>query len=52
MAKSGWLTDGTSYVEFGAGRARLTSYLLECISTQSKSKVLLVDRGTTRHKVC
>ena len=53
LAKSGWLdSDGTIYIEFGAGRARLTTYLLNIISTHSKSKVLLVDRDASRHKVC
>ena len=52
IAKSGWLdVDGTIYAEFGAGAARLTSYLLGIISTHSKSKVLLVDRDAPRHKV-
>jgi len=51
MEKAGWLVDGTDYIEFGAGRARLSSYLLECIGSQSKSNVLLIDRDTTRNKV-
>lgn len=51
MQRCGWLTDGTAYIEFGAGRARLTSYLLESIGTHSNSSVLLVDRDATRNKV-
>lgn len=51
LQKAGWLTDGTAYIEFGAGRARLTAYLLQSIPTQAKSSVLLVDRDTTRIKV-
>ena len=53
LAKAGWSdAEGTIYIEFGAGRARLTTYLLDIISTHSKSKVLLVDRDASRHKVC
>ncbi|XP_067929861.1 tRNA:m(4)X modification enzyme TRM13 homolog isoform X2 [Watersipora subatra] len=50
MERAGWLTDGTTFIEFGAGRARLTSYLLGTISNQRNSSVLLIDRGTTRNK--
>jgi len=51
MEEDGLLTDGNLYVEFGAGRARLTTYLMEAISNQPNSHFILVDRDHARNKV-
>lgn len=51
MEKLGWITDSTIYCEFGAGRARLTTYLIDVTTKHSNSHFILIDRDHTRNKV-
>ena len=51
ITEAGWMQDGTVYVEFGAGRARLSTYLIELAGDQNDSVFILVDRYHARNKV-
>lgn len=44
------LKDGTSYVEYGAGKGQVAFWLAQAIASHPNSNVLLIDRASLRHK--
>ncbi|KAH8347163.1 hypothetical protein KR059_005947 [Drosophila kikkawai] len=52
LEKDDQLVDGTSYVEFGAGKGQLAFFLATVLEDQklTRSQVILVDRLSLRHK--
>lgn len=53
LSKEGFLDTSscpTCFIEFGAGRGKLTRWLTESITDNSKALFLLIDRGAQRYK--
>ncbi|KYM97908.1 tRNA guanosine-2'-O-methyltransferase TRM13 like protein [Cyphomyrmex costatus] len=50
LEQAGLVQDDTCFIEFGAGKARLTYWLGQIIKDKSNSCILLVDRSSHRHK--
>lgn len=50
MEKENFLQPKTCYIEFGAGKGTVSYWLARTISNLEKSKVLLIDRESHRHK--
>lgn len=50
LENSQLIQDNTCFIEFGAGRGKLTYWLAQAIKGQSGSSILLVDRSSHRHK--
>ncbi|KAJ0065585.1 hypothetical protein NL108_013493 [Boleophthalmus pectinirostris] len=51
MAALGLLRGGRCFVEFGAGRGKLSHWIHEALRGQPELQVLLVERSSTRFKV-
>lgn len=47
----GFLSDGSTFIEFGAGRGQLSFWLGEVLQKNNNCSLLLVDRASTRHKL-
>ena len=50
MNEQGILGEFT-YIEYGAGRAGLSSYVAERIDKEKKAQFIIVDRDTRRRKL-
>ncbi|XP_012285163.1 tRNA:m(4)X modification enzyme TRM13 homolog [Orussus abietinus] len=50
LANAGLVRDNTCFIEFGAGKGKLTYWLAQIIRDQRNSAVLLVDRSSHRNK--
>ncbi|XP_043287308.1 tRNA:m(4)X modification enzyme TRM13 homolog [Venturia canescens] len=50
LKKAGLTQDNTCFIEFGAGKGKLTYWLAQTILDKSGSSVLLIDRSSHRHK--
>lgn len=50
MESENFFTPNTCFVEYGAGKAELTFWLAQAIEALHKSKIIVVDRQSHRHK--
>ncbi|XP_076622449.1 tRNA:m(4)X modification enzyme TRM13 homolog [Colletes latitarsis] len=50
LERSGLVQDNTCFIEFGAGKGKLTYWLGQMIKDMKDSCILLVDRSSHRHK--
>lgn len=50
LERAGLVEDNTCYIEFGAGKGKLTYCLGQIIKNKRKSCILLVDKSSHRHK--
>ncbi|XP_066589491.1 tRNA:m(4)X modification enzyme TRM13 homolog [Prorops nasuta] len=50
LEQAGLIRDKTCFIEFGAGRGKLTYWLAQAIKDKTDSSILLVDRSSHRHK--
>ncbi|XP_012261766.2 tRNA:m(4)X modification enzyme TRM13 homolog [Athalia rosae] len=50
LQRANLLQDDTCFIEFGAGKGKLTYWLAQAIKEQQNSAVMLVDRSSHRHK--
>ncbi|XP_051163267.1 tRNA:m(4)X modification enzyme TRM13 homolog isoform X2 [Leptopilina boulardi] len=50
LENSKLIQNNTCFIEFGAGKGKLTYWLAQVIKGQSESSLLLVDRSSHRHK--
>ncbi|XP_067126997.1 tRNA:m(4)X modification enzyme TRM13 homolog isoform X2 [Centruroides vittatus] len=44
------LSNETCFVEFGAGRGQLTSWIIQAVNNKNSCKFILIDRASQRHK--
>uniref|UniRef100_T1H6X0 tRNA:m(4)X modification enzyme TRM13 n=1 Tax=Megaselia scalaris TaxID=36166 RepID=T1H6X0_MEGSC len=50
MENEGFIKDNTSFVEFGAGKAQLSCWLVKLLESFESAQIVLVDRASLRHK--
>nr|XP_033330164.1 tRNA:m(4)X modification enzyme TRM13 homolog isoform X1 [Megalopta genalis] len=50
LERAGLVQDNTCFIEFGAGKGKLTYWLGQMIKDRKDSCILLVDRSSHRHK--
>lgn len=50
LKKAGLVRDETCFIEFGAGKGKLTYWLAKTILDKRGASVLLIDRSSHRHK--
>ncbi|XP_074101494.1 tRNA:m(4)X modification enzyme TRM13 homolog [Cotesia typhae] len=50
LNRAGLLRENTCFIEFGAGKGKLTYWLGQLIKNTKESTVILVDRSSHRHK--
>ncbi|XP_046607180.1 tRNA:m(4)X modification enzyme TRM13 homolog [Neodiprion virginianus] len=50
LQRADLVRDNTCFIEFGAGKGKLTYWLAQAIKEQKSSAVMLVDRSSHRHK--
>lgn len=46
----GFLSNGSCFVEFGAGKGQLMYWIVQCVPEKEKCSFILVDRSAQRHK--
>ncbi|XP_011501388.1 PREDICTED: tRNA:m(4)X modification enzyme TRM13 homolog [Ceratosolen solmsi marchali] len=50
LAQADLINDNTCFIEFGAGRGKLTYWLVQMIKDRRNTSVVLIDRSSHRHK--
>lgn len=50
LEDEGFIKDGTSFIEFGAGKGQLSCWLVKLLENHNSSQIVLVDRASLRHK--
>ncbi|XP_014210472.1 tRNA:m(4)X modification enzyme TRM13 homolog [Copidosoma floridanum] len=50
LAQANLICENTCFIEFGAGRGKLTYWLGQAVKNQPNTSILLIDRSNHRHK--
>lgn len=50
IERAGLAKDDTCFIEFGAGKGKLTYWLAQMLKNNEKTTIMLVDRSSHRHK--